>query len=163
MKTDTPLFEKAIARLPEETAWQFSAGTSEFVAWLRQHHVPDEIVEHFAAYSVTGKSEVEIGCATFSPEHLIRSFHDDTPEYFSAGWLICGATTNGDFVVLDIGGGTGAVSYVSHEEIWDRPHHVRDDLHSITIRICDSIGQFIDGLLEDKYPYDYFGARDNAA
>jgi len=109
---------------------------------------------------VTGKAEVEVGFAKFWPEHLIRAFHNDTPEYFRAGWLIVGAMPNGDFVILDIGGGAGAVSYASHEEIWDRPHHVRDDLHSITIRICDSIGQFLDGLLEDKYPYDYFDARE---
>src|SRR4030095_6016255 len=160
MKTDTPVFKKALARLPKTTLRQFSPGTPEFVSWREQHHVPKPAVEHFAAYSVTGKTGVEIGYATFWPEHLIRTFHDDTPEYFGAGWLIVGAMPNGDFVVLDIGGPTGAVSYVSHEEIWNKPHHVRDDLHSITIRICDSIGQFLDGLLEDRYPYDYFEARE---
>ncbi|MGN6556071.1 MAG: hypothetical protein ACTHLW_20370 [Verrucomicrobiota bacterium] len=163
MKTDTPLFKKALASLPKKTARQFSPGTPEFIAWLREHRVPEPVVAHFTTYSVTGKAEVEVGFAKFWPEHLIRTFHDDTPEYFGAGWLIVGAMPNGDFVVLDIGGGTGAVSYVSHEEIWDRPHHVRDDLDTITIRICDSIGQFIDGLLEDRYPYDYFDAREREA
>ncbi len=163
MKIDTPLFKKALARLQKKTARQFSAGTPEFIAWLRVHRVPEAVVEHFKAYSVADKTAVEVGFASFWPERLIRTFHDDTPEYFGAGWLIVGTMPNGDFVVLDIGGGTGAVSYVSHEEIWDRPNHVRADLHHITIRICDSIGQFIEGLLEDRYPYDYFEARDRQA
>jgi hypothetical protein len=163
MKTDTLLFKKGLARLPRKAARQFSAGTPAFVTWLRQHRVPEPVVEHFTAYSVTGRTAVEVGFAKFWPEHLIRTFHDDTPEYFGAGWLIVGAMPNGDFVVLDIGGGTGGVSYVSHEEVWDEPHQVRDDLHSITIRICDSIGQFLDGLLEDRYPYDYFEAREQQA
>jgi hypothetical protein len=160
MNTDSALFKTSLRRLPKNIAKQFGAGTPEFIAWLGQHRVPKEVVEHFEIYSVTGKSGVEVGFATFWPEHLIRTYHDDTLEYFGAGWLIIGAMPNGDFVVLDIGGGTGAVSYVSHEEIWDKPNHVRHDLQSICVRICDSVGQFIDGLLEDRYPYDYFEARE---
>ena len=160
MKIDTPLFKKALSSLPKKISRQFSAGTAEFIAWLREHRVPEPVVEHFSAFSVTGEAEVEVGFAKFWTEHLIRTFHDETPEYFAAGWLIFGAMPNGDFVVLDVGGGTGAVSYVSHEEIWDEPDHVRDDLNSITIRICDSIGHFADGLLVDRYPYDYFEARE---
>ena len=162
MKIETSLFKTSLGRLPKKLAQQFGSGTPEFVIWLRKHRVPEPVVEHFMAYSVAGKAEVEVGFAKFWPEHLIRMFHDDTPEYFQAGWLIVGAMTNGDFVILDVGGGTGAVSYVSHEEIWDEPHHVRDDLHSITIRICDSIVQFLDGLLEDRYPYDYFEAKEQS-
>jgi len=160
MKIDAPLFKHALARLPNETSRQFSAGSPEFIGWLEQHRVPKQAVEHFASYSVTGKTGVEVGYATLWPEHLIRAFHDETPEYFRAGWLIVGAMPNGDFVVLDIGGATGAVSYVSHEEIWDQPHHVREDLHNISIRVCDSLGQFLDGLLEDRFPYDYIEARE---
>lgn len=155
-----PLFKKALRRLPKKTARQFSAGTPEFISWLRQNRVPESAVEHFAACSVIGKAEVEVGFAKFWPEHLIRTFHDDTPEYFGAGWLIVGAMPNGDFVILDVGGKTGAVSYVSSSQIWDRPNHVREDLHSISIRICDSVGQFLDGLLDDRYPYDYFDATE---
>jgi hypothetical protein len=159
MKTDTPLFTSALSRLPKKTARQFQAGSPKFIAWLRQHRVPEELVEHFSTYSVTGKSGVKIGFATFWPEHLIRTFHDDTAEYFRAGWFIVGAMPNGDLVILDIRDAKGVVSYVSHEEIWDEPNHVRDDLRRICIRICDSIGQFVDGLLENRYPYDYFEAR----
>ena len=130
---------------------------------LPSNHVPKQAVENFAAYSVTGKTGVELGYATFWPEHLIRTLHEDTPEYFRARWLIVGAMPNGDFVVLDIGGTCEVVSYVSHENICDKPHHVRDDPNSITIRICDSIGQFLDGLLEDRFPYDYFEAREQQA
>ena len=163
MRTDTPLFQDALGRLPQKTAQQFSAGSPEFIDWLRQHRTPEQIVEHFNTCSVTGQDEVKVGFAKFWPEHLIRTFHDDTPEYFGAGWLLVGAMPNGDFVVLDLGGGTGAVCYVSHEEIWDAPDHVREDLHRITVRVCNSIGQFIAGLLEDKYPYDYFEAREQQA
>jgi len=160
MKTDTPQFKKALASLPKSISRQFSAGTPGFISWLREHRVPEPVVEHFAAHSVTDNEEVEIGVAKFWPEHLIRTFHDETPEYFGAGWLIFGSMQNGDFVVLDIGGKSGTVSYVNHEEIWDAPNHVLDDLHTITIRICDSVGQFMEGLLEDKWPYDYYDAKE---
>ena len=163
MKIDAPLFKASLKRLPKGLEGQFGPGTADFIDWLRRQNLPEPIVEHFTMHSVTVKEPVEIGFASFWPERLIRLFHDDTPEYFGAGWLIVGAMPNGDFVVLDIGGGTGAVSYVNHEEIWDAPNHVRDDLSTLCIRVCDSIGQFLDGVIDDRYPCDHADAEDQRA
>ncbi len=90
-------------------------------------------------------------------------WQNDTPEYLAAGWLIIGSMPNGDFVVINFGRDDGAVGYVSHEEIWDAPHHVRDDLETIYVRVCDSLGKFIDGLTREEHPYDYFEAKELSA
>ena len=101
------------------------------------------------------------GYASFDFEQMIRTFHDDMPEFFRAGWVIFGSMPNGDFVVIDLHD-EGAVVYVSHEEVWDAPHHIRDDLRSIYIRVCASVGEFLSGLLADRFPYDYFDAREQS-
>lgn len=106
-----------------------------------------------------GASSVEVGVASFDSEQMNCAFHNDLPEFLRAGWLIFGSTSNGDFVVIDLHD-NGAVGYVSHEEVWDAPHRVRDDLRRIYIRVCDSIGEFLSGLLSDRFPYDYFDAHE---
>ena len=160
MRTDDGLFRRALAQMPLSTSRQFAPATAEFISWLQRHSVPSAIIRHFSAWSVPGAVSVEVGFASFWSEQLVRSFHDDTPEYFGAGWLIVGSMPNGDFVVVAFGHDDGAVGYVSHEEVWDGVNHVRDDLQTIYLRVCRSIGEFLVGLLSDKFPYDYFAARE---
>ena len=159
MKTDTVLFAQALGR-SSELAKHFAPASPSFLVWLKEHNLPEEIVAHFFDYSLVGDSCVEIGFANFWPEKYTRKWHDETPEYLAAGWLIVGSMQNGDFVVINFGRDDGAVGYVSHEEIWDEPHHVRDDLESIYLRVCESFGQFLDGLTRDEHPYDYFDAKE---
>ncbi len=162
MKFDDALFRHALTQLPLTTAQQFRPATAEFLTWLQQNELPAEVIAYFAAFSVPGESSVQVGFASFDFERMIRTFHDDMPGFFRTGWLIVGSMPNGDFVVFDFHD-DGAIGYVSHEEVWDAPDHVRDDLRNIYIRVCDSIGGFLSGLLTDQFPYDYFDARERSS
>ncbi len=64
MKTDTALFLKALGRLPE-IAKLFEPATPEFLAWLTHHKIPEEIVEHYSKYSLTGTAKQRLALPAF--------------------------------------------------------------------------------------------------
>ena len=151
-------FGHAVKRLPRATEKLFTGARPDFVEWLSKNRVPQQTVDLFSKYWLAGEEQIEIGFANFWPESLIRIFHDETPEYFGAGWLIVASMPNGDFVVSNIQDPVGVISYVSHEEIWAEPNHVRDDLHAICVRVADSLGEFLERVIDDEVPVDYFEA-----
>jgi hypothetical protein len=100
---------------------------------------------------------------TLMPERSCGTFYDAASIMNPDRWfhwpgqrrfVVLGQCPNGDGVAIDTEKEPGAVFYVAHELLGsDRP------LDETAIRVAGSPSDYVQKLLEDDFPFDYWEAR----
>jgi hypothetical protein len=97
------------------------------------------------------------------PEASSGAFYDaanimDPERWFSwpgqTRFVLVGQCANGDGVAIDSQKEPGAVFYVAHELV-----DSKRPLEEVVIRVAESPSHYVQGLLAEDFPYDYWDAR----
>jgi hypothetical protein len=125
---------------------------SEFREWAASHELRQLEVESLimsASYaekdSLTGR--VALDCASIA-EYTDDEIINACP--FDEGFVVFGDCPNGDMVAIDVKRNVGTIHYLSHEE--------SDGCSFPSIKVANSMEQFLDRLGNDKMPTDYHEA-----
>jgi hypothetical protein len=129
----------------------------EFMAWAAQQDIPAAIVE--ALVKNAPKKENLDPEVPYLFDHLqsIMDMNGKTGipvPAISSGLLLIGCCGNGDPVAIDLQKDVGAISYLSHEEMFGIA-----DLRSVSVCVARDIRDFLKRMANDPdLPLDYFGA-----
>ena len=125
---------------------------SEFLVWATSRSLQQAEVEslklsasHAEEDTLTGRVVLDYASiAEYTDDEII----DACP--FDSGFVVFGDCPNGDPVAIDVKQNVGTVHYLSHEE--------SDGCSFPSIRVANSMEQFLTDLGNDKVPTDYHEA-----
>ena len=125
---------------------------SEFLVWATSRSLQQAEVEslklsasHAEEDTLTGRVVLDYASiAEYTDDEII----DACP--FDSGFVVFGDCPNGDQVAIDVKQNVGTVHYLSHEE--------SDGCSFPSIRVANSMEQFLTDLGNDKVPTDYHEA-----
>lgn len=154
MNLGEELFEEAVQQLAQAGGGSVGKASPEVAQWLQSlHRLPPHFVSFLTDHSP--KTELWAGAGCVFDEATIMRRNTDFPGALQAGLFIIGSAPNGDLVVVDTEKSAGAVGYLMHERMYSE-----QNLRSLFIPICDSIGEFLSRINADEHglPNDYFEA-----
>lgn len=125
---------------------------SEFLVWANNHDLRPQEVESLQQATGHADDDTLVGRVVLGydaiAEYTDEKMVDACP--FDFGFVVFGECPNGDPVAIDVRNNVGTIHYLSHE--------LSDGSSIPSIRVANTMQQFLMNLEIDKMPTDYHEA-----
>jgi hypothetical protein len=147
-------FREALAGLgPQQPV--FIDPPPEFLAWLAQNRLPDDLVEFLLRTAVAANVPFPSGCGGLWTPREIMALNNEQSDILAGGLLAVGNSTNGDFIVIDVRDDRRQAGFVGHDELARSYEEARSwtDVREIFAPVADSLDEMLAAMSADHWGY----------
>jgi len=126
---------------------------SKFEQWAASRNVRESDVEFLKLSASFSEEDSLVGSTVLDYAGIVEYTDEEIVEAcpFDGGFVVFGSCPNGDPVALDVQNEIGSVHYISHEE--------SDGCSFPSLKVANSVKQFLEQLRLDKMPTDFHEAK----